>query len=522
MIDIDKKYKNILHYGVLIFFIILTSYKITNSSLWYDETVEYWYSKILIGKIPFEQSGSMYERIIGTFQPPLYNFLMFFWLKISSSVWWFRFFGVVCGVIGINYLYKTIELTINSFAAVISVIFATFTYQLVYYWQEASEYCLLLMGVFACVYYWCMVLKEYNKKDIILFTIWSVVSMYSQYGAVFVVIPFSVSLAFILYKEKRTLLKSTVYTYLIALICGGGPLYLFFLQEQLKRQHRGATYEITFQNNIFIDFIKSLKDVMKWSFLPYSDVWVVGVSLIMFLSFILVTLVFGKSRNVNRYSIVCIFSYVLYYIAVKVKLDSFTNYAGSVGTGNRYNLFLIPIWIIWFFLLFYSLYGVIDGLRSIKKDLYKEAMQGIGIALVIGYSFVMWNGKIADNWDKSGIQGAVYSYYYLEGQNTPLFVFYTQNSGAAYYVTTNKKYNDTVESNVKYIDYMFSTKTTEEWTEYFTNLYPDGLPAFFYLITAGSSETAKNMNSCFVNQGYNCETKYDNQDVRLLYFSLAE
>ena len=299
-------------------------------------------------------------------------------------------------------------------------------------------------------------------------------------------------------------------------------MFILFLREQLRRQHRGASYELSFQNNIIVEFMNSLRDVMRWSFLPGSDNWVVGIVLTFFLAVIVITLIFGKNRNIKRYSIVCISSYVLYFIAVITKLYSYTNYAGSVGTGNRYNLFLIPLWIVWFFLMIYSLHAVIDNFGNKKKDIYKEALLGVGVALALGYSFVMWNGKIAANWEKSGIQGAVSSYYYLDGQDSPLFVFYTQNSGAAYYVTTNKKYNDTVESNVKYIDYMFSTKTTEEWTEYFTNLYPDGLPAFFYLITAGSSETAKNMNSCFMNQGYNYETKYDNQDVRLLYFSLAE
>ena len=203
---------------MLTFFTIITCYKITNSSLWYDETVEYWYSKILIGEVPFEHTRNMYERIISTFQPPLYNFLMYFWLKVSSSVWWFRFFGVICGLIGINYLYKTIELTINSIIAVIAVIFATFTYQLVYYWQEASEYCLLLMCAFACIYYWWKVQKGYNKRDIILFTIWSVLAMYSQYGAVFIVIPLALSLMVVLYKDRKILIKSTIITYIIALI----------------------------------------------------------------------------------------------------------------------------------------------------------------------------------------------------------------------------------------------------------------------------------------------------------------
>lgn len=51
-------------------------YKLTNASLWFDETVEYYYSKFLSGIEPVASSSgvaistNMYERIISTFQPP--------------------------------------------------------------------------------------------------------------------------------------------------------------------------------------------------------------------------------------------------------------------------------------------------------------------------------------------------------------------------------------------------------------------------------------------------------------------
>ena len=56
----------------------VTLHNLTHASLWFDETIEYWYSKIMIGPLPFENTGSMYERIMTTYQPPLYNFLMMF------------------------------------------------------------------------------------------------------------------------------------------------------------------------------------------------------------------------------------------------------------------------------------------------------------------------------------------------------------------------------------------------------------------------------------------------------------
>ena len=48
--------------------------RILYSGLWYDESIEYFYSKFLNGVVPGGLgTTSMYERITSTLQPPLYN-----------------------------------------------------------------------------------------------------------------------------------------------------------------------------------------------------------------------------------------------------------------------------------------------------------------------------------------------------------------------------------------------------------------------------------------------------------------
>ena len=99
---------------VFILFILIGCYKLTNSSLWYDETIEYWYSKIMIGTLPNNiykgELSNMYQRIVTTYQPPLYNFLMYFWLKLGDGEWWFRFSGVILGLICLIGIYKSVYL----------------------------------------------------------------------------------------------------------------------------------------------------------------------------------------------------------------------------------------------------------------------------------------------------------------------------------------------------------------------------------------------------------------------------
>ena len=70
------------------FYFFIVMYKLTYSSLWIDETIEYWYSKYLFGTLPYETSSlSMYSRIISTFQPPLFNVILFsfYYLKCKET-----------------------------------------------------------------------------------------------------------------------------------------------------------------------------------------------------------------------------------------------------------------------------------------------------------------------------------------------------------------------------------------------------------------------------------------------------
>ncbi|MDO4265793.1 MAG: hypothetical protein Q4C63_04935, partial [Eubacteriales bacterium] len=79
----DKEKERYLLMGISLGILFLIGiHKLTNASLWYDETIEFYYSKFLFGLVPDGLSHTnIYERIVSTFQPPLYNVVMFFWLN---------------------------------------------------------------------------------------------------------------------------------------------------------------------------------------------------------------------------------------------------------------------------------------------------------------------------------------------------------------------------------------------------------------------------------------------------------
>lgn len=107
---IEKNFDTLLIIIGVIIFVLVNTYKLTNAGLWFDEVVEYWYSKGGTLPMGLTGSGGFFDRVRSTYQPPLYNMLMFLWLKIMDTEFWFRFFGVVAGAIGMIFLYKSCRL----------------------------------------------------------------------------------------------------------------------------------------------------------------------------------------------------------------------------------------------------------------------------------------------------------------------------------------------------------------------------------------------------------------------------
>jgi len=185
--------KWVILFLVFVFYFIIATYKLTHCSLWFDEAIEYWYSKIILGPVPGGGTTSnMYERIVSTFQPPLYNIIMYLWLKIGDSEWWFRFFGVIMGFLGAIGIYKSVNTLSNYRIASIAVIIYSTTYRIIQYIQECAEYNLMLACLCWMLYFYICVLKYKNLKSIVL-------SFSGLYNAVS--IPFTIPRVLYLFSE---------------------------------------------------------------------------------------------------------------------------------------------------------------------------------------------------------------------------------------------------------------------------------------------------------------------------------
>ena len=168
---------------------ILLCLNATRSGLWYDESIEYYFSRVSSGPVPGSRdSGSMYERIVETFQPPLYNWLMFLWLSFFDSEFGFRLAGILTTVLGgIGFFLALKKVTETRWAAIGSAVYLL-TGRILIYALECAEYNLMLCLLCWTLCFFVYALLEKKTYQIIGFFLMACLSVYSQYGAVFVIL----------------------------------------------------------------------------------------------------------------------------------------------------------------------------------------------------------------------------------------------------------------------------------------------------------------------------------------------
>ena len=179
----EIKKKNCFIVILFAFFVFMMVFHITHSALWGDEWNEYYFSQASI------RNGDMYKRVIGTYQPPLYNFLAHFWLKINKSVLWFRCFNLLFGCASGFFLFYTLKKLYDKKTAGIALCVLGVSYQWIYCVQECSEYTLMLSCLFGALYFYVLVFEKFMYQRMICFIACNVLAIYSQYGLLFFSFP---------------------------------------------------------------------------------------------------------------------------------------------------------------------------------------------------------------------------------------------------------------------------------------------------------------------------------------------
>lgn len=504
----NKRLPIITTFAAFLCFIGTACYKLMEANLWLDETIEYWYSKSLVGALSnhadiasFTATTSMYERILETQQPPLYNVLMHFWLRICDTEIWFRLSGVVIGFLFALGLYQCVKYLTNTYLASAAVFFAAFNYQLVYYWQECAEYGLMLMWLVFAIYYFLLALDSYSLRRGGAFMLFSVLAVYSQYGAAFPVAAMALCLLLkrILDRKEggRQDLIGLLITYAVGLLGGALPLYEFFLKKQMEIQASytsSGAMQVTFEKNPVYDFIYQTYQCFKWCFFSSFDIDLVAkIAFVAFLLLLITLCIFSKSSTFRFVAGANFLCFVLYYIASKMGLYAIGKF------GFRYNIFLIPMWTVLLFLMGREAWRL--GFSENRRILDRLLLVVVTI-LLAAYAAASFLTGLYPHWDKSTDMKNLVAAWYEEGADQyDTVVYYLCDAEFSYYVDHNESADGDEYEHICYLPLMYGASTWD-FMDYITSYYGGTLPDTLYVISNSTLNEYYDYLEAFNQFGY--------------------
>lgn len=419
-------------------FLFMMVYNLLHSAPWGDEWHEYYYSQESI------KTGELYNCIIKTFQPPLYNFLMHFWLKVNQSIFWFRFFNVLVGCIAGVFLFKAIKQLYNDTVACVAIVGLAICMQWVYCIQECSEYALMLGCLCGALYFYLLCDSKFTYLRMALFIFASVLAIYSQYGAVFIALPllflFYVNIVF----NKTEMIKRKIIltiSYAASLMVFALPLYVFFLSKQLE--HNGISENtVSFSGKLLQDIPFTLGTILGYFFgVNSGSIWPIILS-IMSVVFLACCVILCVRKNVpwckKSLVLVLLIGYVLHYLLVQLHIYAMVHPGQSAGFYTRYSYFYLPLLaVVLPVLILESKDFLIQGAEWKKYVAY--VMVGCVASVSMFTTLENWNKALDDQFaqiwlENEGWKDVTYLYGITEG-------FY-------YYIEKADGYNDTYVNKV--------------------------------------------------------------------------
>ena len=416
-----------------LFFIFMMLFHLMHSDLWGDEWVEYYYSQEAI------RTGALYNKIILTFQPPLYNYLMHFWLKISTTLLWFRLFNVVLGCFSFGFLYGTLSILINRKVAAIVPCILAICYQWIYCIQECSEYALMLCCVFGAIMFYVKCYEKFNYLRMIGFILCNVLAIYSQYGSVFVVLPLLLLFFFEYGLKKQTNKKTKIIvfsSYIFSAVVFAAPLYFKFAKLQLEH-NQIAENTVGISSDLFNDMPFTFGKIISYLFhVNSNDYWplILGMLGVILFAISLHLIKDEKIETVKKSLLAGLWSgYILHYLLVQFHVYAMVHPNQSAGFLSRYSYFYIPI-------IFVVLPVIIN--EYVKRHKSEKSLKRY-ICLLLGGTLILTSAVTTlKNWNKTYDRQFAKIWMQNEGWKDTTYLYGVAYFGFDYYVSHSDNYQE--------------------------------------------------------------------------------
>lgn len=320
--------------SVLVFALLLRLWDLDARSLWFDEAVEYWGAVVALERVG--------ESVQLVYQPPLYSYLLHFWLFLGDSALWMRMPSVLLSVLAVLGTMLWVECLAGIRGASIAGILFAMLPPAIRYAQEVGEYALML-----CAVAWALYALECARRSPgwRWWGFWgfcAVMACYSHYGAI---IPIGATAAWtfggnLVRREVRNAGYSAITGGLVALACL--PLVIGLLPQQITRQQGELSQrvwamplqELQFLWNGWRDTL--LFQAVGWPFVPVPVGLADGLAAlyaILIVAALLSRQLYNSAMGWLLASLVC------YIVLVRFNLY------GRGLYGFRYALVLMPLFV---------------------------------------------------------------------------------------------------------------------------------------------------------------------------------
>lgn len=291
--------------GLMLRILFIDSREIT-----YDDAFSYFLSR---QPLPVIIGGTAADTM-----PPLYYFLLHFWMEISKSLWFLRLLNVIINLATIIFVHLISKELFNEKAALISVFFFAISPFQIYHSQELRMYSLLLLGQVGFFYSVLkIILIKSKKKNIWLFlsVVFGAITMYSHNLGIVGLMSINVLL---LFRRKWKIIRNFVFIQLAVVILT--LPWLYYLPQQINKV-QSAFWT---QPPGILEVIQSF--LTLFAFLPMPVISIAVVLVIILQIFVILIINIIKSRDETKFLLFLFFlvppilliimSYIVYPVFV--------------------------------------------------------------------------------------------------------------------------------------------------------------------------------------------------------------
>jgi len=312
----------------------LRFYKLGSQSMWQDEAYAVSCSQ--------QSIPGIIEWQIKDSSPPLYYILLKLWSTFNDyGEWWIRSFSVMNGILFLIVLFLIVKKLVNNETALFALGITAISPYMIYYSQETRMYSMLPLLSVLIFYCFISYKKNNSKAALILYTLLSLVLLYTHnYGIFIVGTGFLVSIL-----KRRSGEKELLWTHLIILV-----FYLpwiFGILTQLSGNNTAWIHTPELK-----DLARTLVYFAGWSWkLPFKapDILFIITGLIIIIIaflFSIFSLYFTNKNNYQDCKSPVDIKILVFFLIIPAFTSFLISYLKPIYVAGRYDVIFYPFFII--------------------------------------------------------------------------------------------------------------------------------------------------------------------------------